>query len=197
MQEFRLLVAMTIIGSALMLLGCRATRSGYESAPYQVVRADGKFEVRDYPALMVVETAMERGGQDGDETFNRLFGFTTGKNAAKQKIAMTTPVFMSGSDSNRTMAFVLPSHMKMGNMPAPEDAAVTVRELPAGRFAVLRFSGARSAVQESETLAQLQAWMKAEGLEAASTPVYGYFDPPWTPSALRRNEVMLPTDQKP
>jgi hypothetical protein len=24
-----------------------------------------------------------------------------------------------------------------------------------------------------------------------SSPVYGYFDPPWTPAFLRRNEVML------
>ena len=26
-----------------------------------------------------------------------------------------------------------------------------------------------------------------------SEPVYGYFDPPWMPSFLRRNEVMLRT----
>jgi DNA gyrase inhibitor GyrI len=193
MQEFRLLSTMVIIGSALALLGCRATRSGYESAPYQVVKTDGKFEVRDYPVLMVVETAMARGGQDGDGSFNRLFGFITGKNEAKQKIAMTTPVFMSGSDSNRTMAFVLPAPLKSAAVPRPADGAVTVRELPAGRFAVLRFSGARSAEQEALALGQLQAWMESRGLKGALPPVYGYFDPPWTPSALRRNEVMIQT----
>ncbi len=194
MQEFRLLFTMMIIGMALVLLGCGTTRSGYESAPYKVVRSEGKFEVRDYPALMVVETPLAHGGQDGDGSFNRLFGFITGKNEAKQKIAMTTPVFMSGGESNRTMAFVLPASMESGAVPRPADGSVTVRELPAGRFAVLRFSGARSAEQESASLGQLQAWIESQGLKGSSPPVYGYFDPPWTPSSLRRNEVMLPID---
>ena len=69
-----------------------------------------------------------------------------------------------------------------------------VRELEAGRFAVLRFSGGRNAKNEAETLARLKPWMEAEGLSGLSAPVYGYFDPPWTPAFLRRNEVMLRTD---
>jgi hypothetical protein len=36
--------------------------------------------------------------------------------------------------------------------------------------------------------------MKAEGLKETSRPMYGYFDPPWTPAFLRRNEVMLRTE---
>jgi len=31
-------------------------------------------------------------------------------------------------------------------------------------------------------------------LSVLSPPVYGYFDPPWTPTFLRRNEVMLRTE---
>jgi len=70
--------------------GCQATRAGYESAPYQLVRASGKFAVRDYPALRVVETPMALPGKDADGSFMRLFRFITGGNEAKQKIAMTT-----------------------------------------------------------------------------------------------------------
>ena len=69
-----------------------------------------------------------------------------------------------------------------------------VRELEAGRFAVLRFSGGRNARNEAETLGRLTKWMAAEGLGVLSPPVYGYFDPPWTPAFLRRNEVMLRTE---
>jgi hypothetical protein len=182
-------MAVVLIG--LAVAGCKLTRSGYESAPYQVVRADGKFQVRDYPALTVVETPMagSRNGDDG--SFMRLFGFITGRNEAKQKIAMTTPVFMSGNETNATMAFVLPAKLKSGAVPQPSDGAVTVRELPAARFAVLRYSGGRNAKKEAEALARLKAWMATERLSALSPPVYAYFDPPWTPAFLRRNEVML------
>jgi len=181
--------------TGLLATGCGAVRGGYESAPYQVVRADGSVEVRDYPALTVVETPMaarQGGGSDG--SFNRLFRFITGGNAAKQKIAMTTPVFMSGHETNATMAFVMPAAMKTGDVPKPSDGAVTVRELEPGRFAVLRYSGGRNAKNESESLDRLRAWMQKEGLKELSPPVYGYFDPPWTPAFLRRNEVMVRTE---
>ena len=69
--------------------------------------------------------------------------------------------------------------------------------MPGGRFAVLRFSGGRSTKREAETLARLQTWLAAQGLKASASPMYGYFDPPWTPSFLRRNEVMLRTEAMP
>jgi DNA gyrase inhibitor GyrI len=79
----------------------------------------------------------------------------------------------------------------MGEVPKPSDESVIVREMVGGRFAVLRYSGGRSAKNEVESLARLKAWMKAEKMSVVSPPVFGYFDPPWTPAFLRRNEVML------
>ena len=187
-----IILGLVVLG--LALAGCSTTRSGYESAPYTVVRTVGKFEVRDYPALTVVETPMAPSGTSADGSFGRLFKFITGKNDAKQKIAMTTPVFMSNDGSTATMAFVLPAQLKSNGVPKPEDSNVKVRELPAGRFAVLRFSGGRNPQKEAEALAQLKTWMAAEAMGAASQPVFGYFDPPWTPTFLRRNEVMLRTE---
>lgn len=183
----------TLIG--LVATGCGTVRAGYESAPYTLVRATGKFEVRDYPALTVVETPMAAGSRSGsDGSFMRLFRFITGGNAAKQKIAMTTPVFMPDNETNATMAFVMPAKMKAGEVPKPSDGSVTVRELSAGRFAVLRYSGRRTASNEDGALDRLRAWMKSERLKELSPPIFGYFDPPWTPAFLRRNEVMLRTE---
>ena len=189
------LFVIALIGVVVIWVGRQSTRAGYESAPYKVVHSDGKFEVRDDPAMMVVETTMARDGNHADGSFMRLFGFITGGNEAKEKIPMTTPVFMSESESNRTMAFVMPAKLKSGEVSRPSDGLVTVKELAAGRFAVMRFSGGRNAKREAGVLDQLRAWMASEGIEASSPPVYGYFDPPWTPPFLRRNEVMLRVDQ--
>ena len=189
---FVLLMVIVAVVSALTLAGCAATRGGYETAPSRVVRSSGSFSVRDYPALTVAQTVMAPDAQGADGSFSRLFGFITGRNDARQKISMTTPVLMSGAGSNRTMAFVMPAKVKTGLAPKPSDGAVTLRELPGGRFAVFRFSGKRSAKNEAKALERLESWMAAEGLSAAGAPVYGYFDPPWTPGFLRRNEVMKP-----
>lgn len=104
-----LIVGLVAAGQA----GCQATRAGYESAPYTVLRTDGKFELRDYPALTLAETPVAVGSRDGqDGSFMRLFRFIAGGNDAKQKkIAMTTPVLMSGGGTNATMTFVLPTKL--------------------------------------------------------------------------------------
>lgn len=176
----------------LLVVGCKATRAGYESAPYRVVRKAGKFELRDYQALTIVETPMA--SRESDGSFNRLFRFISGSNTANQKIAMTTPVFMTGSETNSTMAFVMPAKLTSGQVPKPTDNTVRVRDLAAGRFAVFRFSGARNRKREVEAIARLTSWMERERLSEQSRPMFGYFDPPWTPAFLRRNEVMLRTE---
>ena len=192
MKKMGFLLAVVLIAGLLIIAGCQSSRAGYESAPYQVIRSEGKFELRDYPAMTVVETTMA--GENGDGSFGRLFGFITGRNASQQKIAMTTPVFMADGESTRTMAFVMPASMKKSAVPKPADGSVVVREVPAGRFAVLRFSGGRSAAREKEYLGRLKAWMSGQGLKTSESPIYGYFDPPWTPTFFRRNEVMLRVD---
>ena len=182
-----LLSLATVTAAGLIGAGCAAVRAGYDSAPYRVVRHDSKFEVRDYPALVLAETPMH----GSDDSFMRLFRFIGGNNAAKQKISMTTPVFMSGTTTNATMAFVMPKNMSAGAIPAPNETGVVIREIPGGQFAVGRFSGSRNGKNEVKALAELQAWLARENLKSEGGPIYGYFDPPWTPSFFRRNEVML------
>lgn len=183
-----------ILLGVLAAAGCKTSRAGYQSAPYRVVRAAGQFEVRDYPPLAVVETPMQGRDSGMNGSFNRLFKFISGGNESKEKIAMTTPVFMTGNESNATMAYVMPAKFTADNVPKPLDSGVKVRELPAGRFVVMTFSGGRSAKNEGEALDQLRQWMTSERMAELSPPVYGYFDPPWTPTFWRRNEVMLRTD---
>lgn len=180
--------------AGLTVVGCRATRGGYDSAPYHMVSADRPFELRDYPALTLVETTAARNAREADDGFMRLFRFITGNNAEARKISMTTPVFISGTETNSAMAFVMPATLAADRVPMPADATLQVREMPAGRFAVLRFGGRRVPAREAAAVERLKAWMQARGLRAEAGPIFGYFDPPWTPSFLRRNEVMLRTE---
>ena len=177
-----------VSAAILLVMGLQYKVRGSESAPFQVVRTDGKFELRDYPALTVVEAG---GGTNADGSFMRLFRYIRGGNQAQQKISMTTPVFMSGSDTNATMAFVMPAKMNTNQVPKPSDNGLVVKEIATGRFAVFQFSGGRNAKNEAEALAHLQVWMKAQHLTPLSIPIYGYFTPPWIPGFFRHNEVKI------
>ena len=182
--------ALLVAGVSLAIWGCKTSRSGYESAPYSVVLSNGDYELRDYPELEIVQTQMpDSGANGGNAGFGKLFRYISGNNKSQESIAMTTPVFISPEP--RAMAFVLPAKSSPEQAPAPLDSSLSLKKIPAGRFAVLRFSGARSAAKESQSLALLRTWIAEKGLVAVESPVFGYFDPPWTPSFLRRNEVML------
>lgn len=183
-----------VVGCVFALAGCKTSRLGYESAPYAVVQSDGAFEIRDYPELTIVEASMAESGTDETTGFRKLFSYITGKNQANQKIAMTTPVFISGGKG--TMSFVMPAEFSFDGIPRPLDSSLVIKKIPAGRFAVLRFSGGRSSTKEAEKLALLKNWISSQGLVAEEEPVYGYFDPPWTLAFLRRNEVMLRVETK-
>ena len=186
-----LIVAVVLLFALAGAAGCKTSRSSYATAPFKLARSAGKFELRDYPALTLVETPMT--DADANSGFGKLFRYITGRNEKAQKIAMTTPVFIDRDEHHPAMAFVMPAGLTGDQVPKPTDRSIAVREMPADRFAVLCYSGGRNAKNEAAALGQLKAWMAAEGLSVLSPPVFAYFDPPWTPPFLRRNEVMLRT----
>ncbi|MFN0130444.1 MAG: SOUL family heme-binding protein [Verrucomicrobiales bacterium] len=183
------------LGLALLAGSCATSRAGYESAAYSVAKSDGAFQIREYPQLTVVATAMDPARTERDDRFMRLFRYIDGNNAASQKIAMTTPVFMTGENAAAgpaKMAFVVPAAVATAGAPAPKAENVAVESVPARRVAVVRFAGVANRKLEADQLAKLRTWMEAQKLEAAGEPFAAYYDPPWTPGPLRRNEVLVP-----
>jgi len=192
------LSAMAILIAAGVFAWNTMARAGYESAEYKVVTSDGKFEVREYPDLMLVATKTKLDAQGRDGSFMKLFRYISGANQSEKKISMTTPVFMENdkADSAVQMGFVMPKKLAEDGVPAPTGEGVEVRKRVGGRFAVLRFSGTLNAKLAKESEAKLRAWMETKGLvaddsaESSGVETAGY-DPPFTPGPLRRNEVLI------
>lgn len=182
-----IILSALVTAAGLFCAGCAAVRAGYASAPYKTLRREGDFELRDYPALTLAETSL----RESDGSFMRLFHFIGGQNAAKQRIAMTTPVIMGGTGTNATMAFVMPASASESSIPQPTEPAVVIKTLPSGTFAVLRFSGRRNQANEANAVNRLAGWLAQEKLSPIESPLFAYFDPPWTPAFLCRNEVMF------
>lgn len=182
-------IPVVVVAAATLLVGCGATRAGYETAPHRVLSSEGRFELREYPETRLVQTPMS-GGEDGG--FMRLFRFISGRNERQEKIAMTTPVFMERSQDGRaaSMAFVLPASLT--NAPNPAQPDVTLTSIAPGRFAVHRFSAPRPDTErERQAEQELRTWIQNRQLTAQGAPRFAYFDPPWIPRWFRRNEVML------
>lgn len=182
----------------ILLGGCwlvRNSRAGVEQAPYQTVLKDGSFELRDYPALSLATTPMNAESMNGG--FGRLFRFITGANERQEEIAMTTPVLIETGPATRTMSFVMPEKTRSQGVPTPTSQEVQLRQLPAERRAVLRFPGGTRRENEIQASEQLRTWITQRGLRPQSSPIFAYYDPPWTPIPMRRNEVMIRVETQP
>ena len=161
-----------------------------QTAPYITVRTDGPFELRDYPALTLATTAMD--GERGNGSFGRLFGFITGKNTQARKIPMTTPVLINPTTGKRSMSFVMPEAIVQNGVPEPgSGGGVRLEKLEQGRYAVLRFAGGNREKDRQAAAEKLHAWLQQQGIAAESEMLFAYYDPPWTPVFLRRNEVLV------
>jgi hypothetical protein len=197
-------VATLVLGTACSVVGINTV----EEASYRMLQEDGKFELREYAPLLVAETTVDADFKDaGNTAFRRLFGYISGDNESKQKIAMTAPVVADSSKGEKIemtapvigepdgdrwrYRFVLPASYSLETAPAPLNDSVRLTAVPKKKVAVLRFSGRVNKVVIDEKSAQLSRWMKANNLDMASEPRWAGYNPPWTIPFLRRNEVMI------
>ncbi len=196
MKKRVFIIVAVVVVLAVSWGGISTSRAGYESAEYESVEKDGKFEVRIYPALTTASTSVSEDRNERKQrnsSFGRLFKFITGDNESGQKIAMTTPVFMTANDNAevKTMHFVVPKAVTKKGVPAPSGKAVSLSKVNGGKYAVLRFSGSGSKEKQKEAVTELRELLKQRGLKSTGAPMFAFYDPPWTPEMFRRNEVLL------
>jgi len=187
-----------------------------EQPRYGVVAAEGRFELRDYAPFLVAEVDVggrrdeaadaafpilasyifdrEKEGGDGGEKAGRLtIAMTTPvTQAPRPAIAMTAPVTQAPAGDGWTVRFMMPSKWTLATLPKPKNPAIRLREMPARRMAVVRFSGRATEEAIKAQREALRAFMERRGLSAIGEPEYAYYDPPFAPPALRRNEIMIP-----
>lgn len=188
---------LTIIILATLWIGWKLTsRDGYESAEYNVLEQDGNIELREYPDLMLATTEMSQ-LQGNDGSFGRLFGYISGGNKQKEKVSMTTPVFMEPEteQAGGQMGFVIPKKVTESGIPEPSDGQVVVAQRDGGKFAVIRFAGGTGLETRNEQQAKLEAWIENRGLKPLGSPEVAGYDPPWTPGFMRRNEILIRVEQ--
>lgn len=186
-------------------LGLSSAAPALEQLGCRVEISDGKFEIRDYPPTVVAEVV-----RDGDRNasvsaaFRTLADFIFAKDRAGPKIAMTAPVTQTPEEPEETPAsplvassgewtvrFIMPDGSTLASLPKPS-GDVRLAEVPAAHVAAVRFSGRWTDSNFAAAQAELQAWIAARRLCATGPATYAYYDPPFKPWFMRRNEVMIP-----
>ena len=183
-----------------------------EEQKYTVERKYPKFEVRRYQACVFADVTVTASFESaGSLGFRPLIGYISGNNEPNKKIAMTSPVIQESKSENSTIkiamtppviqessndlqvvSFVMPAGMTLDDLPLPTNSKVTLRQMPEQLIAASRFTGRWTKSAYERQLAQFRQQLDQNGMTEISPPRYARFDPPWTPSFLRRNEIQIP-----
>lgn len=187
--------------------------SNVEQPKYASVRLDGAVEIRDYPALIMAEVT-----RSGDRNtavragFGPLAGYIFAKNREGESVSMTAPVMQvrepiamaapvtqtrdASKEGTWLIRFVMPAKYTLETLPKAAGDDVRLIEIAPARCAAIRFSGVATdaTIEANETM--LRSWLETNQYEAMSSPIYAYYNDPFTPGPLRRNEVIIDIKEK-
>lgn len=178
------------------------------SQHFSVIATFPGFELRRYDGCVVAEVAV--GGtaeRAGNSAFRHLVRYIGGHNhagrslgttapvvreEAGRRIAMTAPVVQHEHGDRHVVGFVMPAGETLDTLPEPDDPSVSLREVPEEVAAALRYSGRWTESAYREHVTRLRDAVARAGLTVTGPPRWARFDPPWTPTFMRHNEVVLP-----
>lgn len=202
------LVVGTIIIALVLLwtIGSWFVVRNIEEPSYTVVEQRDGYELRDYAPYIVAEVEVSgTRDQSMNQGFRLLADYIFGNNTKSSPIAMTAPVAESvsepvamtvpvkeqGSGDTRRVTFSMPSKYTLETLPKPNNNAVKLREVPAQRVAVIRFSWYATDSRITRLESQLIALLQRDGLTPLSSPAYAGYNPPLSAPWIQRNEVMV------
>ena len=196
----RFLLALTLVAMPLL-------SQAIEEPDHEVIKKFDNMELRQYTPYVVAEVVLDVSAKDaGNQAFPILAGYIFGKNKGEKKFAMTAPVTQTAAPMRMDMTapvtraavaggmrvqFVLPKGVTLATAPEPIDPRVQLRVVPAGTWAVIRYSGSWSQSNYLEHLDKLKAALQVAGVTTQGEPLLARYNAPFTPWFMRRNEIWL------
>ena len=184
-----------LVGLAAIAVGIWSyVMSTVEQPTYASVTQEGAIEIRDYPALVVAEVTRRGDRQTAVRAgFSPLAGYIFARSREGETVSMTAPVTQTpaAADQSWLIRFVMPSKYTLETLPKAAGEDVRLLELPPARRAAIRFSGVATDGLIGENEAVLRAWLGQRNLAILGAATYAYYNDPWTPGPLRRNEVLF------
>lgn len=188
-------IALALVGVTALLgvaaLGFARSAQAVETPKYTVDVAQGDFELRRYSEMVVASVDRSGSRQAAVRSaFSPLAGYIFAKNRGGEKIAMTAPVTQEPSSNGWTVSFIMPEGRTVEDLPAPA-GDVRLERVGPRLVAAVRFSGRWSDKRFNTQAQRLKQWVAGQGMTPVGDVEFAYYNDPFTPAFMRRNEVMV------
>ncbi|MCC6138040.1 MAG: heme-binding protein [Bdellovibrionaceae bacterium] len=178
-----------------------------EEPKFTIESKTDSYEVRIYPATLVAETLVDANFENaGNIAFKILADYIFGNNKSKNKIEMTAPVSQTQTSEKIAMTapvsqikgtkgflvqFAMPDKFTLNTLPEPNDKRVTVKQIPARKVAVYKYSGRWTESRYQEKLKDFLSSLQKNNIQTVGEPTFARYNPPFMPWFLRRNEIWM------
>ena len=187
---FRSTAAQLFVLLTLLLMG--PVVMALEEPKFDVIAQFVDVEIRRYEPYVVAEVDVS----DDSSGFRKLAGYIFGGNEEGEKMAMTAPVESRQSErqNNTTYSFVMERKYTLDTLPTPNDEEIRLLERPERVVAVRRFSGRWTGKNFRKHRDELLQALEKNGISPTGPAEQARYNSPFTPSFLRRNEVIIPVE---
>ena len=164
-----------------------------EERQYELEKKINNIEIRHYKEVMAIEVITTGNRRESaNRAFRILVQYIKGKNETNLSIPMTAPVSQTqNTEETWAVRFYMPATMKRDEMPAPSDSRINVQALNNNRVAAIRFSGNSYPFNLNKHTELLRTYLTENDYQFVDQPRYAFYNPPFVPWFLRRNEVIF------
>ena len=164
-----------------------------EQLPYEVVRAFPRFDVRRYPACVLVQV---RVGTDAARAaavgFRQLHRYLSGGNETGTTFDETIALLQEpAGEYEQVVSVILPHGTDPEGVPLPLDDSMRIRALPVYEAAALRFGGGWTGKRLGKQGRTLLDHVSAVRLEPTGAVYFARLDASWKPGFLTRTEALV------
>ena len=165
---------------------------------FRVLHTYEDFELREYLPCVIAEVKVSANYSTATRSaFSSLFNYISQGNESSQKIAMTAPV-ITAQKADRSdsagwyVSFVMPSGSAFDHMPHPNDSQVRLRELDTETCVAKSFRGTATDELSRKKVQELRTSASKANIALSDETRICRFDPPFKPSFLQYNEIVIP-----
>ena len=161
-----------------------------EEQSYNVLKTLEDVQIREYDPVIYATVSTD----NNRSLFRILAGYIFGGNESNQKIAMTAPVHMQESLTNKekkyTMRFVMPSKYSLNDLSKPNDPRIVMEKVAKKKYAAITYSGYNNPTKFSLNSTKLRKILEENNITYINNPIYLGYDAPYRIWG-RKNDVLL------
>lgn len=109
---------------------------------------------------------------------------------------MTSPVSQQKTSQGAWVTtFYMPAHMTLPTLPESKDPRIRFQDIQKALFATIQFSGSWKQSNLIKHTNLLVSYLQSNDYDYHPEPIYAFYNAPYVPWFLRRNEIMFQLHQ--